>query len=66
MKLAALIDLEKVIMQEVVKRRQLGGYNSEAESVLLLSETLMKIVHHLIEEYPTEDEQAPSIKKKAK
>ena len=54
MKLPALVDLEKVIMKEVVKRRGLGGYNSEAESVLLLSETLYKIIQHMIDEYPEE------------
>jgi hypothetical protein len=54
MKLSALVDLEKAVMAEVVKRRSLGGYNSEAESILLLSETLLRIVRHLIEEYPGE------------
>ena len=65
MKLPALLELEKVIMKEVVKRRGLGGYNSEAESVLLLSETLYKVIQHLVEEYP-EEEVAVSTKKKTK
>jgi hypothetical protein len=53
MKKHDLQELEKVIMKEVVKRRSLGGYNSEAESVLLLSETLYRIIQHLVDEYPT-------------
>lgn len=64
MKLSALYELEKVIMKEVVKRRGLGGYNSEAESVLLLSESLYKIIQHLIEECPGEAEAVT--KRKAK
>jgi hypothetical protein len=54
MKRPALLELEKVIMKEVVKRRGLGGYNSEAESVLLLAETIYKVITHLIDEYPEE------------
>ena len=51
MKLAALIDMEKVVMKEVVRRRSLGGYNSEAESLLVLSEVILNITRHIIEEY---------------
>jgi hypothetical protein len=63
MKLPALLELEKVMMKEVVKRRSLGGYNSEAESVLLLGESLYKIIQHLIDEYPEEAITAATKKK---
>lgn len=47
-----LLDLEKRIMEEVVKRRKLGGYSVEAEGLLVLSESLLKILQHLIEKAP--------------
>lgn len=47
-----LEDLEKKVMEEVVKRRQLGGYNSEAGSMMLMSEWLLNIVRHLKERTP--------------
>ena len=49
MNLDALQEIEKEMMKLVVQRRSLGGYNSEAESVLLISEVLYKLVQHLIE-----------------
>ena len=63
MKLPALTELENILMKEVVKRRSLGGYNSEAESVLLLAESLFKVVQHLIDEYPEEALVVPTKKK---
>lgn len=66
MKLEALAELEKVLMKEVVKRRGLGGYNSEAESVLLLAEVQFKIIQHLIEEATPPFEPDEPRKKKAK
>jgi hypothetical protein len=52
MKKDDLVEFEKVMMKEVVKRRSLGGYNSEAESVLLLSEVVLRLIQHLIDQYP--------------
>lgn len=66
MKRAALLELEKVIMKEVVKRRGLGGYNSEAEGVLLLAETLYKVITHLVDEYPEPEEVVVAEKRKSK
>lgn len=47
-----LEDLEKRLRAEVVKRGQLGGYNSEAECLMFLSEAMYKIVQHLREKAP--------------
>jgi hypothetical protein len=44
--------LERQLMAEVVKRRNLGGYNSEAECLMLVTEALYKIAHHLREKSP--------------
>lgn len=52
MKSSDLIELEKVTMAEVVKRRGLGGYSTEAEGLLILNETLLKVLGHLIDEAP--------------
>ncbi len=54
MKKADLEKLEAVLMEEVVKRRQLGGYSTEAAGLLLFGEALMRVVQHLIQEYPPE------------
>lgn len=43
-----LIELEKVVMEEVVKRRKLGGFDVNAETILILSEVLLKLVGHLV------------------
>jgi hypothetical protein len=73
MKRADLLELEKTIMKEVVKRRALGGYSAEAEGVLILCETLMRVLQHMVDEYPSIDENtdngiklAPSSKRKTK
>lgn len=56
MKRQALIDMEKEIMQEVVRRRQLGGYNTDAATVLLLAESVYKLIGHILDEsYPEEE-----------
>lgn len=47
-----LIDLEKRIMEEVVKRRKLGGYSVEAEGILNLAESLLKVLQYLIDKAP--------------
>lgn len=47
-----VIDLEKQMMEEVVKRRRLGGYSMEAEGVLRLCETTLAILQHIKDEMP--------------
>lgn len=47
-----LEQLEGQLMAEVVKRRSLGGYNSEAECLMFLSEAMYKITQHLREKAP--------------
>lgn len=55
MRKSDLQSLEATIMKEVVKRRQLGGYSADAEGILILTETLFRVLQHIIETYP-EDE----------
>jgi hypothetical protein len=45
-----IVDLEKRVMKEVVRRRQLGGYSAEAEGLLIDGEILLDIVRHLTEQ----------------
>lgn len=45
-----LEDLEKEVVKEVVKRRSLGGYSTEADGLLLDGEFLLKIMRHLIDQ----------------
>lgn len=47
-----LEDLEKDVMKEVVKRRSLGGFDTNAETILLLAEWNLKIVRHLLDQLP--------------
>lgn len=44
--------VEARIMEEVVKRRRLGGYSMEAEGILLLTETMFQVIQHLKAEMP--------------
>ncbi len=44
--------LETQLRAEVVKRKSLGGYNSEAECLMMLSEAMYKIAQHLREKEP--------------
>ena len=46
------IELEKRLMEEVVKRRKLGGYSVEAAGVLMLAESLLQITQHLKDTLP--------------
>lgn len=39
--------LEATVMEEVVKRRKLGGYSADAEGILLLAETVLKMIQHM-------------------
>ena len=52
MKKNDLKDLEGLIMKEVVKRRALGGYSVEADGILVLCETMLRVLQHIIETYP--------------
>lgn len=45
-----LMLLAAKIHDEVLRRRRLGGYSQEAEGMLLLFETQLKIIDHLIKE----------------
>lgn len=47
-----LIKLQEHISNEVIRRRGLGGYSTEAEGILLAMEINLKIVSHLIEQMP--------------
>ena len=47
-----LEELEKELMKLVVSRRHLGGYSSEAEAILLITETLYKLTQHIREQAP--------------
>lgn len=49
-----LMNMERAMMMEVVRRRGLGGYSQEAEAILLLCETVMKLLQHTVDEYPQE------------
>ena len=43
---------EEELMDEVVHRRKLGGYSTDATAILLLCVILMEIVRHLKEKMP--------------
>jgi hypothetical protein len=45
-------ELEKHVMKELVKRRQLGGYNSEADAIILILETQLRMIQHLRDKLP--------------
>ena len=47
-----LIKLQEYLSNEVVRRRGLGGYSAEAEGILLALECNLKVVSHLIEQFP--------------
>lgn len=43
---------EKTIMEEVVKRRKLGGYSMEAAGILLLCESVLALIQHAKDQLP--------------
>lgn len=43
---------EKALMTEISKRRALGGYNTEAGTVLMLCEMVYEVARHLREKMP--------------
>lgn len=44
--------LECKLMEEVVKRRKLGGYSQEAEGILILTESVLAITQHIKDSLP--------------
>lgn len=47
-------ELERRVMAEVVKRRQLGGYSADAAGILMLCETMLSLIMHFKEQMPRE------------
>ena len=45
-------ELLKVVEAQVVRARSLGGYSTEAESLMIVWEVLLKISRHLQETAP--------------
>lgn len=52
MKKAELADLEARVMEEVVSRRKLGGFDANAATILFLAEVMLEVVRHLKEQAP--------------
>lgn len=50
MNLEELVDLEKKVMEEVVERRKLGGFDVNAATILKLSEWTLELVRHAREQ----------------
>lgn len=42
-----LINLEREVAEEVLKRRRLGGYSADAAGILLLAEALLGVIRHI-------------------
>lgn len=49
MKKSELEELEKQVMQELVKRRMLGGFDANADTILKLTEWQFKLVQHEVD-----------------
>jgi len=45
----AMEELERQVMEEVVKRRKLGGFDANADTILKLTEWMFKLVQHVRE-----------------
>jgi hypothetical protein len=41
-----------IVEEQVVRARKLGGYSTEAESIMIMWEVLLKITRHLQEKTP--------------
>ncbi len=59
MKRSDLQVLEATMMKEVIRRRSLGGYSVDAEGILILCETLMRLLQHIVDDYPETVEATP-------
>ena len=71
MKRSDLQGLEGLLMKEVVKRRGLGGYSPDADGILLIAETVMRLLQHTIDNTLSDEEmedfkQSVAPKKQAK
>lgn len=44
--------IETIMVDEVAKRRKLGGYSQEAEAILMLCETMLMLTQHILGEMP--------------
>ena len=64
MKRSDLLELEKTMMKEVVKRRQLGGYSADAEGILVICEALMRLLQHIVDDMAPVEEPKPKGKSK--
>lgn len=42
-----IIEVEKRLIEEVVKRRKLGGYSQDADGLLLIAESVLALYQHL-------------------
>lgn len=45
-------ELEKLVMKNLVARRNLGAASYEAEEILIIWETLLRLVRHLNDQIP--------------
>jgi hypothetical protein len=65
MRRSDLEELEKQMMKVLVKRRAWGEYSADAEGTLTLCEMMFKVIQHLLETYPPEEEVVPKVNSKA-
>ena len=49
MTLQQLEQLQDLMTDEVAKRRRLGGYSQEADAILMLCETVLKLTQHILD-----------------
>ena len=54
MKRKDMEDMSRALMAEIVRRRQLGGYNADAATLEMLANATYEIVRHLMEKAPRE------------
>lgn len=47
-----LEELEAKVMKLLVQRRALGGFDTNAEAVLVLTEAMMRLIMHIKEKTP--------------
>ena len=52
MKRDELVELEAKVMEEVVSRRKLGGFDANASTILFLTEIKLEVVRHLKDQAP--------------
>jgi len=64
MKRLDLLVLEEPLAKEVERRRGLGGYSQDAEGILLIGETLLKVLQYV--QYVADESLEPGAPKKKK